>query len=115
VGSVRDDPAEDREYVERLRSRCLEVLGAHLVERFVSEEEFDLWVSAADRVVLAYRRAWSSGVLARAQELATPAIVCDVGGLAEQASEADVVVEGDEGLVEEFERVKAGTRERAAR
>jgi glycosyltransferase involved in cell wall biosynthesis len=115
VGSVRDHSAENRSFVERLRSRCAEVPGAHLVERFVSEEEFDLWAIAADRVVLAYRRSWSSGVLARAQALGTPAIVCDVGGLAEQATGADVLVEGDEGLVEAFERVRAGTREGAAR
>ena len=115
VGSVRDDSAENRSYVERLRSRCAEVPGAHLVERFVSEEEFDLWVGAADRIVLAYRRAWSSGVLARAHELGTPAIVCDVGGLAEQASGGDVLVEGDEGLVEAFERVRSDAREGVAR
>jgi glycosyltransferase involved in cell wall biosynthesis len=115
VGSVREDSAENRSYVEQLRARCADVSGAHLVERFVSEEEFDLWVSAADRVVLAYRRSWSSGVLARAQELGTPAIVCDVGGLAEQVSGTDVLVEGDEGLVQAFERMKAGTREGAAR
>lgn len=115
VGSVREDSAENRSYVERLRARCAEVSGAHLVERFVSEEEFDLWMGAADRVVLAYRRSWSSGVLARAHEVGTPAIVCDVGGLAEQVSGTDVLVEGDEGLVEAFERVKAGTREGAGR
>jgi glycosyltransferase involved in cell wall biosynthesis len=115
VGSVREETPENRSYASALRTRCAEVAGAHLVERFVTEEEFDLWVVAADRVVLPYRRSWSSGVLARAHELGTPAIVCDVGGLAEQASAADVMVEGDEGLVEVFETLRAEAREGAGR
>ncbi len=114
VGSVREDTAENRSYAQALRTRSSEVAGVHLIERFVPEEEFDLWVAAADRVVLPYRRSWSSGVLARAHELGVPAIVCDVGGLAEQASPADVMVEGDEGLVEAFEALRATTREGAA-
>jgi glycosyltransferase involved in cell wall biosynthesis len=60
--------------------------------------EFDLWITAADAVVLPYRRSWSSGALARAQALGTPVIVTAVGGLAEQASSRDVVVHDDKGL-----------------
>jgi glycosyltransferase involved in cell wall biosynthesis len=115
VGSVREETPENRSYADALRARCAQVAGAHLIERFVTEEEFDLWVRAADRVVLPYRRSWSSGVLARAHELGTPAIVCDVGGLAEQASVDDALVEGDEGLVEAFEAVRAEAREGAGR
>jgi hypothetical protein len=65
-------------------------------------------------VVLPYRRSWSSGVLARAHRLGTPAIVSDVGGLGEQAGTDDVVVEGDEGLVNAFEVVRSGSPDRAA-
>jgi glycosyltransferase involved in cell wall biosynthesis len=115
VGSVREGTVENRSYVRALRARSQEVAGAHLVERFLPEEEFDLWVVAGDRLVLPYRTSWSSGVLARAHELGTPAIVCDVGGLAEQAAPADVVVEGDEGLVEAFEALGAAARGGAAR
>jgi multidrug transporter EmrE-like cation transporter len=76
-------------------------------ERFLADEEFDLWVSAADWVVLPYRRSWSSGVLARAQALGRPAIVTDVGGLAEQAGDGDIVVRDDEELAEAM-RTAAG-------
>jgi glycosyltransferase involved in cell wall biosynthesis len=108
VGSVRDDTPENRAYIRALRSRADEVRGAHLVERFVPDDEFDLWIAAADRVVLPYRRSWSSGVLARAHELGVPAIVSDVGGLSEQAGAADVVAEGDDGLVKAFEALRSG-------
>ena len=74
--------------------------GVRLIERFVPDDEFDLWVIAADRVVLPYRRSWSSGVLARAHALGTPAIVGAAGGLADQARDGDVVVDGDEELME---------------
>lgn len=98
VGSVRERTPEIEEHVLDLRRRCAATPGARLVEGFVSDREYDLWVVAADRVVLPYRRSWSSGVLARAQALGTPAIVAAAGGLAEQAGPADVVVRGDREL-----------------
>jgi glycosyltransferase involved in cell wall biosynthesis/multidrug transporter EmrE-like cation transporter len=98
VGSIRDRTPENEAFVRDLAARCREERGATLVERFLSDEEFDLWVAAADWMVLPYRRAWSSGVLARAQALGTPAIVSAVGGLPEQAGERDLVFEDDEGL-----------------
>jgi glycosyltransferase involved in cell wall biosynthesis len=98
VGSVRDATSENLAYARSLAERCRAVRGVELVDRFLSDDEFDLWVAAADRVVLPYRRSWSSGVLARAHALGTPALVTDVGGLAEQAGEHDVVVRTDEEL-----------------
>ena len=68
------------------------------VERFLSDDDFDRWVAAADWLVLPYRRSWSSGVLARAQALGTPAIVAAAGGLPEQAGDGDMVFDDDEGL-----------------
>ena len=55
-----------------------------------------------DWVVLPYRRAWSSGVLARAHALGTPSIVSGVGGLAEQADEHDMVALDDAELDRAF-------------
>jgi glycosyltransferase involved in cell wall biosynthesis/multidrug transporter EmrE-like cation transporter len=98
VGSVREPTPENLAYARDLRARCREVPNVRLVERFVTDEEFDLWLAAADRVVLPYRRAWSSGVLARAHALGTPAVVTAVGGLTEQASGRDIVVRDDEEL-----------------
>ena len=63
----------------------------------MSDDDFDAWIAAADLFVLPYRRSWSSGALARAQLLGTPAAVADTGGLAEQAGPRDAVFRtGDE-------------------
>ena len=73
----------------------------------MSDPELDAWIAAADAVVLPYRRSWSSGMLARAHALGTPAIVSAVGGLPEQAGEDDVVFEDDEGLARAMADVRA--------
>lgn len=98
VGSVREESGANLTFARELRARCRTVPRAHLVERFVGDQEFDMWVAAADRLVLPYRRSWSSGVLARAHALGTPAIVTREGGLPEQAGKDDVVVSDDEEL-----------------
>lgn len=98
VGGVRDESPRNVAYAERLRALVAATPGASLVEGFLPEREFDAWVAAADAVVLPYRRSWSSGALARAQVLGTPAIVTPVGGLAEQASPRDTVVADDDEL-----------------
>lgn len=98
VGSVREPTAANTAYLESLRELCRAVPRATLLERFVPDDEFDLWVAAADWVLLPYRRSWSSGVLARAHALGTPAIVSGVGGLPQQADERDVVFDGDDEL-----------------
>jgi glycosyltransferase involved in cell wall biosynthesis len=98
VGSVRERTPENASYAQGLARRAGEVPGVRFVDRFLSDDEFDRWVAAADWVVLPYRRSWSSGVLARAQALGTPAIVAAVGGLPEQAGGRDLVFHDDEGL-----------------
>jgi glycosyltransferase involved in cell wall biosynthesis/multidrug transporter EmrE-like cation transporter len=102
LGSVRDPTPENLRYARSLAERARAVPGVTLIDRFVPDDEFDLWVVAADWVVLPYRRAWSSGVLARAHALGTPSIVSGVGGLAEQADEHDVVARDDGELVRAF-------------
>jgi glycosyltransferase involved in cell wall biosynthesis len=102
VGSVRDRTPENESYARSLAARAAAVPGVTFVERFLSDPEFDLWVAAADWLVLPYSRSWSSGVLARAQALGTPAIVTAVGGLPEQAGTKDVVVKDDEELAGAF-------------
>ena len=102
VGSIREDTAENRDFVRALRERAREVPGVTVEERFLPGDEFDLWVSAADWLVIPYRRSWSSGMLARAHALGVPAIVAAVGGLAEQAGAGDTVVQDDEGLRRAF-------------
>jgi glycosyltransferase involved in cell wall biosynthesis len=106
VGSVRDPTPSNLEYAERLRQLAERTRGVDLVDSYVDDGAFDAWIAAADAVILPYRRSWSSGVLARAQAIGTPAIVTAVGGLPEQASPTDVVVGDDDELAAALERVR---------
>lgn len=101
VGDTRlDDPAWVQ-YTDELQQLIERTPGAEMRRGYVSDEHFDLWIAAADRVVLPYRHIWSSSVVERAGLLGTPTIVTAVGGLGQQAAgEHDVVVEDDEQLAE---------------
>ena len=105
VGSVKDPGQKNLAHARLLREMATDVPGVQFVERFVDDEEFDMWIAAADAVILPYRQSWSSGVLARAQALGIPAVVTRVGGLAQQASSRDVVVADDEELTKAIARV----------
>jgi glycosyltransferase involved in cell wall biosynthesis len=83
-------------HVALLRQIASDLPGVTLVLETVSDLEFDLWLQAADTVILPYREISSSGVSARASLFGTPAIVTAVGALPEQAGPSDVVVSGDE-------------------
>ena len=108
VGSVREQTEDARRYVRELKTLAEATPGTQLVETYLDDEEFDLWIAAADRVVLPYRSSWSSGVLARAHALGTPAIVAAVGGLEEQADRRDVVVRDDADLRDALAAAIAG-------
>jgi glycosyltransferase involved in cell wall biosynthesis len=105
VGSVRQRTPEALRYVRVLRELCERTPGVTLIEGYVSDESFDTWIAAADVLVLPYLRAWSSGALARAQKVGTPAFVAAVGGMAEQAGPRDVVFRTDGELVELMRQV----------
>ncbi len=98
VGSVRDATPENRAWATELRELARRTPGADVREDYVSDEDFDAWMAAADRLVLPYRRSWSSGALARARALGTPALVAAAGGLPEQAGPADRVFATDDEL-----------------
>ena len=85
VGSVRVDHPELTAYARRLAGLCRRTEGVTLHQRYVSDEEFDRWIVAADTVVLPYREIWSSGVMERAKLYDRPTIATDVGGLGDQA------------------------------
>jgi len=104
VGSIRDATTENLAYRDMLRELIAGVERLQLLEDYVADEDFDAWVAAADLLVLPYRKSWSSGALARAQRLGTPAAVTDVGGLAEQAGAYDVVVRTDRELLDAIMR-----------
>ncbi|HEV8359072.1 MAG TPA: glycosyltransferase [Candidatus Thermoplasmatota archaeon] len=54
-----------------------------VVDRYVPDAGVALWFSAADVVVLPYRRAAQSGVLGVAKSFSVPVVVSSVGGLPE--------------------------------
>ena len=100
VGSPIARPGRDvADYVEMLRRLAAETPGTELREQFLSDEEFDLWIRAADAVVVPYREAASSGVAARAVLLGTPLIARRTGGIAEQLRPDDIAFETDEELI----------------
>jgi glycosyltransferase involved in cell wall biosynthesis len=105
VGSMRIADAENQKYLTELRSLAKGHSNIHLVESFVSNEDFDTWISASDCVVLPYSEIWSSAVLGRAKLLDRPAIVSAVGGLPDQAGERDRLFSTDEDLVSAFQTV----------
>lgn len=106
VGSVRDATPANRAYAEELRELAERTLGVTLIEHFQSDEDFDAWMTAADRLLLPYTRAWSSGALARARMTGTPAIVSSVGGLVEQIGPDDESVRSDEELRAAIQRIR---------
>jgi len=99
VGSLRLVDQETQSYLAELYSLAARQSRVHIVESFVSNEEFDTWVTACDWVVLPYSEIWSSAVLGRARLLHRPAIVSAVGGLPDQAGETDLLFTSEEELV----------------
>jgi glycosyltransferase involved in cell wall biosynthesis len=98
VGSALYDSAEIREHIEELRALAAPVPGITIIERFVEDAEFDLWVRAADALLAPYRSAASSGVVERAKLLGTTIVASRVGGLPEQIGPDGIVIESDEEL-----------------
>jgi glycosyltransferase involved in cell wall biosynthesis len=107
VGSpIRPGPEVDR-YVEDLRRMCAETPSVHLHERYVTDEEFDLWVRAADAVLTPYREASSSAVAARVHALGTTLVTSGTGGLAEQLQPGDIGFDTDDELAEAIRQIAA--------
>jgi len=98
VGDTRLDEPAWLQHCDELQALVDRTPGAELRRGYVSDEHFDLWIAAADRVVLPYRHIWSSSVVERAGLLGTPAIVTAVGGLGQQAAADSVVVHDDDEL-----------------
>ncbi|MGF1598271.1 MAG: glycosyltransferase family 4 protein [Acidimicrobiales bacterium] len=109
VGSVRVDHPELVAYARRLAGLCRATPGVELHQRYVSDEEFDRWIVAADTVVLPYREIWSSGVMERAKLYGRPVIAADVGGMADQAPEGTLFFDDVEGLVQAMKERVHGT------
>jgi glycosyltransferase involved in cell wall biosynthesis len=114
VGSVRTDEPHFIEYTTNLRQMAKQTRGAHLHEGYVSDELFDVWVRAADVLLLPYRHIFSSSVLERAALYGTTVIATRVGGLEGQRREEVRLVDDDDELASAM-REAAGITAEAAR
>jgi glycosyltransferase involved in cell wall biosynthesis len=111
VGSpIRAAPDVDA-LLERLRAAADASPRVFLHEGFVDDDAFDLWLRAADAVLVPYRTASSSGVVARAHLLGTRVVLSDAGGLPEQAGPGDLVVRDDGELAAAIRTVVDQARE----
>jgi glycosyltransferase involved in cell wall biosynthesis/SAM-dependent methyltransferase len=84
VGSVREPKPEFLAYRDRLAADVRQSTNITLVETFVSDQDFDCWIRAADCVILPYRHIQSSGVAARSLVLGTPMLINSGSNLANQ-------------------------------
>ncbi len=104
VGSLRIQWSEYVDYLEKLKNTAAENPQTHVIERYLSDEDFDTWIIACDVMVIPYREIWSSGVLGRAKLFNKKVIASNVGGLAEQLEENDILFDTDEELKEILEK-----------
>ena len=102
VGSGRVDHPDIGRYVASLDRMCRRTPGVELHNRFVSDDQFDLWLVAADAVVLPYREIWSSGVVERARLFDKPIITSDLEQLRHQLAVGGGPTSTTAGDVEEF-------------
>ena len=94
VGSAHPNSGEqDLRYIERLREAAASDPRVRFRLEFISDEEFDRWVRAADALLLPYRSSTSSSVLARGHLLGTPAIVSGAAGLRAELQPTDCAFE----------------------
>jgi glycosyltransferase involved in cell wall biosynthesis len=98
VGSLRVEDSEFVAYLDDLRALAAATPGVTLREQYVSDAEFDIWIVAADALVLPYRLIWSSGVCERAALYDRPVIASRIGGLADQVSGETLLVNDDREL-----------------
>jgi glycosyltransferase involved in cell wall biosynthesis len=111
VGSLwREDDAAVA-HLEELRRLAEESTGVELRVGFLSDEEFDRWIVAADALVLPYRYGWSSNVMERGLLYDRPVIMSNVGGMGEQGIDRPGVtlVDDDLDLIRAVRRVVGGS------
>jgi glycosyltransferase involved in cell wall biosynthesis len=104
VGEVFPD---SREEVERLM-RLPIAENVTLVDRYVTEEEMDLWLAACDVVVCPYRKNSGSGIAARAIAAHRPVVASKLSGFLSFVSDStgELVAEDDAaGLADAVNRV----------
>jgi len=114
VGSVRVNHPDLTAHARRLDQLCRATPEAVLHDKYVSDEEFDRWIVAADTVVLPYREIWSSSVMERAKLYQRPIVAADVGGMGDQAPAGTLFFDDDESLVQAIKERAQTTLSRLA-
>jgi glycosyltransferase involved in cell wall biosynthesis len=116
VGSTPYESPHITEFLHELRALMATVPDASLIERFVDDVEFDLWIRAANAVVVSYRSSVSSsGVAARAGVLGTTVVATAKAGIPEQLAPDDMLVTTDEELVSALSRLCGRSEARTPR
>lgn len=103
VGSIRIEWDAYTSYLQELKRMAANNPQIHIEEKFLSDEDFDTWITASDVILIPYREIWSSGVLGRAKLFNKRVIASNVGGLAEQLEDNDILFNTDEELRKIFE------------
>lgn len=95
VGEVFPD---SREFVDECMKRPV-ASTVTLVDRYVAEEEMDVWLAASDVVVCPYRKNSGSGIAARAIAARRPVVASNLSGFLPFVSDAsgELVPEDDPG------------------
>ena len=102
VGALRVETDEYVGYLHQLKKTAEQMENTFIMDKYLSDEEFDLWINASDVVVIPYREIWSSSVLARAKLFGKPIIACKTGGLENQITVSDLLFTDDSELREIF-------------
>lgn len=98
VGSVRIAWDVAHAYAQHLHDLADQDSRCEVLEGYLSDELFDMWITAADYVVIPYHEIWTSGVAARAKLNQRPVLAARAGGLAEQITEGSHLFSTDEEL-----------------
>lgn len=96
VGSLRLEYYRD--YVEKLKKMAEGSKNIKIIEKYLTDEEFDMWIVASDCIIVPYKNIWSSGVIGRAKLYNKPVIASNVGGIVEQLDRNDIVFQNNEEL-----------------
>jgi glycosyltransferase involved in cell wall biosynthesis len=115
VGSVRLPWDRAHAYARELHELAERDPRVEVIETWLSDEMFDVWIVAADYVVLPYRQIWSSGVAARARLYGRPLLAADIGALGEQLTPGSLLFKSDEELDERLAEIAGrGQKTKAA-
>lgn len=104
VGAARVPKPETLAHIQELKALAQTDSRIALVEGFLSDAQFDTWLSAADVVVVPYREICSSSVVARARLFGKRVVAAAVGGLATQLAAGDVLVQPGESWTHALQR-----------